>query len=88
MPAGRPCQAGAGLLGLFTNLHFELSRSLSIYILVNYRVPENYSIKFSKMCYYWLLSMQTFRFGETYLPHIKLWRDIIMRMIFIAVLTE
>ena len=32
--------------------------------------------------------MQTFRFGETYLPHIKLWRDIIMRMIFIAVLTE
>jgi len=46
----------------------QLLRFLSTYILVYFRVAENYSIHLSKILYYW----HSFRFCETHLLHIKL----------------
>jgi len=50
----------------------QLLRLLSINILVYSRVLANYNIKFSKILPHWFLSMDAFRFCETYLLHIKL----------------
>jgi len=50
----------------------HLLRFLSTYILVYYRVLVNYNIKLTKILYHWLLSMDSIRFGEAHLLHIKL----------------
>jgi len=43
-------------------VNWALLRLLSTYILVLYRVLENYNIKSSNILYHWLLSMASFRF--------------------------
>ena len=49
----------------------QLLRLLRTYILVEYRVILNYIIKSSNILYHWQLSMDSFRFCQTCLLHIK-----------------